>query len=120
MTYPEVLLWQRLRGSPAGLKFRRQHAIGLDCIADFYCASARLIVEVDGQIHSQPGVMARDVRKDATYLERGLTVIRVPARDILRNADESAAALVALASKPLHHRPAAGGPPPQQAGEEQR
>ena len=29
MTPPEVLLWQRLRGRPGGVKFRRQHPVGL-------------------------------------------------------------------------------------------
>ncbi|MDV3455564.1 DUF559 domain-containing protein [Sphingomonas sp. HF-S4] len=51
MTLPEVLLWQRLRGAKVGVKFRRQHPIG-PCVADFYCASARLVVEIDGEIHA--------------------------------------------------------------------
>ena len=34
----------------AGLKFRRQAVIG-PFIADFYCAEAKLVIEVDGDIH---------------------------------------------------------------------
>jgi very-short-patch-repair endonuclease len=50
-TQAEEGLWVALRGRRlAGLKFRRQEVIG-PFIADFYCASARLIVEVDGDIH---------------------------------------------------------------------
>jgi very-short-patch-repair endonuclease len=116
MSYPEVLLWQRLRGAPMGIRFRRNHPIGLDYSADFYCASAKLVIEVDGQIHDQPRVVAGDAMRDAFLRQRGLTVLRVPAQDVLRNADETAAAIVALAAEPLHHRPAAGGPPPPQAG----
>lgn len=51
MTPQEKLLWEALRNRRlGGLKFRRQHPVG-PFIADFYCAEARLIVEVDGEIH---------------------------------------------------------------------
>ena len=43
MSLPEILLWQVLRGSPAGLKFRRQHPTG-DYDLDFYCGDARLAI----------------------------------------------------------------------------
>nr|WP_293987159.1 endonuclease domain-containing protein [Sphingomonas sp.] len=118
MSYPEVLLWQRLRRAPTGIRFRRGHPVGLDYVADFYCPSAKLVIEVDGQIHDQPGVVARDATRDDFMRQRGLIIVRIPARDILRNADEAAAAIVALALTPLHHRPSAGGPPPR-AGEDQ-
>lgn len=50
-TPAENVLWQRLRGRRLnGFRFRRQHAIER-FIADFYCAEAGLIVEVDGAIH---------------------------------------------------------------------
>ena len=53
MTYPEKLLWEKLKGKQiCGLRFRRQHPIDL-FIADFYCHEARLVVEVDGEIHKQ-------------------------------------------------------------------
>jgi len=42
---PEVLLWRELRQSD--VKFRRQHPIG-PYVADFYCAAAKTIFEVDG------------------------------------------------------------------------
>ena len=50
-TPAEKVLWAELRDRRlAGLKFYRQDVIG-PFIADFYCASARLVVEVDGDIH---------------------------------------------------------------------
>ncbi len=50
-TDAERILWDPLRARRlAGLRFYRQRVIG-SFIADFYCASARLIVEVDGDIH---------------------------------------------------------------------
>ena len=119
MSHPEVLLWQRLRGSPMGVRFRRQHPIGLDCVVDFYCASARLVIEIDGEVHSMEGAPERDARRDQHLRSRGLTVMRVAARDILTNADGAAEAIVSLALRPLHHPAAPDGPPPR-AREDQR
>ena len=50
MTLPEGVLWRELRKRPKGLKFRRQHPAGI-YVLDFYCAAARLAVEVDGAVH---------------------------------------------------------------------
>ena len=47
MSLPEVLLWKHLKGAPEGIKFRRQHPSG-ELVLDFYCADARLAVEIDG------------------------------------------------------------------------
>ncbi len=53
MTFPEKLLWKKLKGKQiCGLRFRRQHPIDI-FIADFYCHEAKLVVEVDGEIHKQ-------------------------------------------------------------------
>jgi very-short-patch-repair endonuclease len=51
LTPAEQQLWQALKGGKlAGLKFRRQHPVG-NFILDFYCATHKLVVEVDGGIH---------------------------------------------------------------------
>jgi very-short-patch-repair endonuclease len=114
MTLPEVLLWQRLRGGQAGPKFRRQHPIG-PYIADFYCVAARLVIEVDGEIHA--GRTEQDRDRDRFLRENGYEVLRLRAADVLKNVDVAAEAIASLAARPLHHRPAAGGPPPR-AGED--
>jgi len=49
-TASEGLLWSRLRGSQMGVNFRRQHGIG-PYIVDFYCPSAGLLIEIDGDSH---------------------------------------------------------------------
>ena len=50
-TRAEALLWEELRRKQlAGYKFRRQHIIYL-FIVDFYCPKAKLIIEIDGEIH---------------------------------------------------------------------
>jgi very-short-patch-repair endonuclease len=112
MSLPEVLLWQRLKGAPQGASFRKQHPIG--CYrADFYCAAARLVIEVDGAAHDMGDRPARDAERTRVLEEKGYRLVRVPARDVLRDPDSVAAAIVALAADPLHHRAARGGPPPR-------
>lgn len=80
-TKAENLLWQQLRRNTLGAhKFRRQHVIG-PFIVDFYCVSARLVIEVDGSIHQNQ--TARDVERQ-TYLEGlGLTVLRISNDEVL-------------------------------------
>jgi very-short-patch-repair endonuclease len=53
MTSHEKLLWEQLKLKQInGVRFRRQHPIDF-FIADFYCHEARLVVEIDGEIHDQ-------------------------------------------------------------------
>jgi very-short-patch-repair endonuclease len=52
MTHYEKLLWEKLKLKQiCGVRFRRQHPIDF-FIADFYCHEARLVVEIDGEIHN--------------------------------------------------------------------
>ena len=54
-TPEEKILWQELRRGRSGVQFRRQQIIA-GYIADFYCHSAALVVELDGSGHlQQPG-----------------------------------------------------------------
>ncbi len=53
MTFAEKLLWERLSHKQiAGVRFRCQHPIDI-FIADFYCHKAKLVIELDGEIHDQ-------------------------------------------------------------------
>jgi very-short-patch-repair endonuclease len=53
MTFHEELLWERLKHKQiCGVRFRRQHPIDF-FIAYFYCHQAKLVVEIDGEIHYQ-------------------------------------------------------------------
>ena len=50
-TKAEEILWEKLKGKQiCGVRFRRQHPFDI-FIADFYCHAARLVVELDGEIH---------------------------------------------------------------------
>jgi very-short-patch-repair endonuclease len=62
MSLPEVLLWRELRKRAAGVRFRRQHAIGA-YVADFYCPEAKLVVEIDGISHDMGDRPERDEQR---------------------------------------------------------
>ncbi|UDF04561.1 endonuclease domain-containing protein [Asticcacaulis sp. AND118] len=90
MSPPEVRLWLRLRSRAEGnLSFRRQHPIGL-YVLDFYCAAARLAIEVDGIEHTFDARRVRDVHRDEWLLEQGIHTHRIPAFEIMADADEAA------------------------------
>lgn len=86
MTLPEVLLWQELRKEPGGWHFRRQHGAGPYSL-DFYCAKAKLCVEVDGESHARGDRPERDARREGWLGARGVRVLRIPAREVLGNLD---------------------------------
>lgn len=75
MTPAEVILWQRLRRKQlSGWKFRRQEPVG-NCIADFYCSPARLVIELDGSSHE--GRAEEDARRDELLRAEGYAVLRL-------------------------------------------
>jgi very-short-patch-repair endonuclease len=112
MCLPEILLWQRLRGSPEGLAFRKQHPID-PYVADFYCAAARLVIELDGAAHDRGDRPKRDEARAAFLEAKGYCLLRIAAQDVLNDPGRVAQAIVTYAQDPLHHRAARGGPPPR-------
>ena len=83
MTRQERHLWYDfLRGYP--VRFLRQKVLG-QYIADFYCAQAKLVVELDGSQHYEEINIEKDTER-TRYLEGyGLTVIRIPNDQVDRN-----------------------------------
>lgn len=82
MTPAEARLWHYLRHRQlGGYYFRRQHPIGR-FITDFCCTKARLIVEVDGDVH----VMQQeyDAARAQWLQERGYRVIRFTNDEVVR------------------------------------
>ena len=74
MTPSERRLWERLRANRLnGLAFRRQQVIG-GFIADFYCRSARLVIECDGQIHESQAEY--DQERDKIIAAYNLRILR--------------------------------------------
>ena len=86
MTSPETGLWMALRRNGAGLRFRRQHAAG-GYVLDFYCAPARLAIEVGGEAHNRGDRPLRDAVRDEWLAEQGLHVLHYPAGDVLSNLE---------------------------------
>jgi very-short-patch-repair endonuclease len=118
MSLPEVLLWQQLRKLPDGLKFRRQFPLG-PITVDFACLEQRLVVEIDGQGHSYGDQPRRDAARDESLKREGFRVMRIAARDVLRDMDAVLQFILADCSEvgPLHHGASRRGPPPR-SGEE--
>jgi very-short-patch-repair endonuclease len=83
-TDAEVRMWSRLRRKQLnGFRFRRQQPMG-PYVVDFFCAEAKLIVEVDGGQHAESTADA--ARTD--WLEaRGYLVIRFWNNDVLANTE---------------------------------
>ncbi len=83
MTPWERKLWYEfLRGYP--VRFQRQKAIG-DYIADFYCAKAQLVIELDGGGHYTEKQKKSDLIRTQTLEQMRLRVIRISNLDIDRN-----------------------------------
>ena len=99
-TEAEQRLWFCLRDRRLqGWKFRRQQRIG-PWFADFVCADARLVVELDGGQHVERH--EQDERRTRDLGERGFRVIRFWNDDALLRTDAVLEAiLVALAEAPV-------------------
>ncbi|MBQ9842108.1 MAG: endonuclease domain-containing protein [Clostridia bacterium] len=80
MTPWERRLWYEfLRIYP--IRFQRQKAIG-NYIADFYCAKARLVVELDGSGHYTEEKRSKDALRTKELEQRGVTVLRFCNTDV--------------------------------------
>lgn len=87
MTDAEIALWQKLRRKQLkNLQFYRQKPIG-QFIVDFYCPSARLVIELDGGQHYTEEGSSRDAVRDSALSDMGLCVLRFSNLDVLGNID---------------------------------
>ena len=73
-TISEGILWEHVRRGRLGVRFRRQHPWP-PFILDFYAASVKLAVEIDGAVHDA----RRDAARDAELARGGVRVLRVEA-----------------------------------------
>ena len=113
LSLPEKLLWARIKG--ADPRIRRQHPIG-PYVLDFYCAAARLAIEVDGIAHDMGDRPQRDEARTAWLSGEGVNILRIPAKDVLADPDSVADALLRMCAEPLHHSASPSGPPPHSSG----
>jgi very-short-patch-repair endonuclease len=87
MTEAEKILWKRLRRKQIdGYHFRAQYQIDL-FIADFYCHRLKLIIELDGEVHSNEDQRQYDEGRTAELERLGIKVIRFRNKQVLQNPD---------------------------------
>ncbi len=83
MTPWERKLWyDYLRDYP--IRFQRQKAVG-NYIVDFYCAKARLVIELDGGGHYTAEQSEKDAIRTKELESMNLTVLRICNSDVDRN-----------------------------------
>ena len=93
-TRAESLLWFHLRGRRfANFKFRRQHSIN-HFIVDFFCATRRLAIELDGGQHFDPATIVYDQIRSQILSGRDVTVLRFSNAQVLLEIE---AVLLAIA-----------------------
>ena len=100
-TTAERAMWEVVRGSRLGVRFRRQQPIG-PFIADFYCSEHALIVEVDGAQHDDdPSI---DARRTSWLEQRGYRVIRFSNREVLGDVEGVMRAIIGAFPHPAASR----------------
>ena len=96
-TPAEVALWGALRRRQlGGLRFRRQHGVG-PYVLDFFCAGARLAVELDGAVHDAPMARVYDAERTAHLAALGIRVVRFPNAAVRHDLDGVLAAIAEAA-----------------------
>lgn len=86
-TNAEELLWAYLWQKPLGHKFRRQHPISI-YIADFYCHSLKLIIEIDGGVHGEVEVAKRDIERQKNLESEGIHFFRFTNEQVEKRIQE--------------------------------
>ena len=86
-TDAEKCLWQQLRSSELGVKFKRQHII-YDFIADFVCLEKMLIIEVDGAYHFTDSQTEYDIYRTEELGRFGFRVLRFTNEEVIYKTQE--------------------------------
>ena len=87
LTPAEARLWTMLKnGQLGGVKFRRQHSVG-NYIIDFYCASHKLAIELDGHVHAGLAAQDYDDRRTEYLQSHGIRVLRFENEVVFKHAE---------------------------------
>jgi len=92
-TKAERLFWEKVRNKKfLGKKFYRQYPIFHDItgketffVADFFCFSDKLIIELDGKYHQYR--LKEDVQRTEILNHLGLTVLRFSNDEVVNNLE---------------------------------
>lgn len=87
LTPAEAYLWKHLKAKQLReRRFQKQHSIA-NYIVDFYCASEKLIIELDGQVHMNPTAEEKDKKRDLDLTQPGFRVLRFENKMVFENLD---------------------------------
>ncbi len=86
MTDAEKILWMHLKSGVQGLKFRRQHPIGI-YVADFFCHKLKLIIEIDGSIHDLEEIKIYDEEREKCIIGLGYKIVRFSNEQVYNNLE---------------------------------
>jgi very-short-patch-repair endonuclease len=118
-TDAERKLWMLLRYKQLdGFRFRRQQPIGA-YIADFFCASEKLVIEADGEQHGEDVNVEKDRQRTAWLSAHGYRVLRFSNREILKTPSIVIEAIYRELTAPPTRTARAVRPPPQGGRQEQ-
>ena len=82
MTTAEKSIWGLLNSKKmCGLRFKAQHPIDI-FIADFYCHTLKLVIEIDGEINNSEERKEYDINREAELDRFGIKVIRFTNKDV--------------------------------------
>jgi very-short-patch-repair endonuclease len=102
MTIAEQRVWSKLKNDQLGVKFRRQVPYGR-YILDFYCAKAKLCVELDGSQHYTNEGIQKDLARDRYLQEQGIEVLHFSDIDTLKNTSGVMQAIYEKIQERLQH-----------------
>jgi very-short-patch-repair endonuclease len=89
MTRAEIILWSRLRSRQInGYKFRRQQPLYV-YVVDFYCPELKLIIEVDGEVHSLNENPKYDLKRDNFLKTNGYNIMRLSNLEVETELDST-------------------------------
>ena len=87
MTWAERKLFEQLSKNKLGVRFRAQHPLSL-YIVDFYCHQAKLVIEIDGDVHFNEEAQKADEERTTAIEEFDLRLIRFTNEEIFKNINE--------------------------------
>ena len=106
-TVAENLLWQSIRSSKLGIKFRRQHVVD-GFILDFFSAEKGLALEVDGGYHNQSEQAEYDRMRQSLVEDYGITFLRFTNQEV-ENDLQAVLTKIKAAAAPLSKWRGVGG-----------
>ena len=93
----------QLKGSQLGVKFRRQHPLGI-YIADFCCHQHKIVIEIDGSIHNIPEIAVLDIERQLNIENDGIRVIRFKNEEIFGQLEKVLNTITQAISSPFRGR----------------